>query len=116
MEAMLAEKEEKYLRDVEKAKEQMLEASEYVAKVMKEQQLSMFKQMMTDRLHTTNEFVKGKKMAAEQAKRDAEEAAELWRFETFLLLGWVFFEDFPKNALKTYCLFFFRYTQFRFPF
>ena len=116
MEAMLAEKEEKYLRDVEKAKEQMLEASEYVAKVMKEQQLSMFKQMMTDRLHTTNEFVKGKKMAAEQAKRDAEEAAELWRFETFLLFGLVFFEDFPENALKNLLPLIFRYTQFRFPF
>ena len=77
MEAMLAEKEEKYMREVENAKKQMLEASEYVAKVMKEQQLSMFKEMMTERLHTTNEFVKGKKRAAEQAKRDAEEAAEL---------------------------------------
>ena len=77
MEAMLAEKEEKYMKEVENAKKQMLEASEYVAKVMKEQQLSMFKEMMTERLHTTNEFVKGKKRAAEQAKRDAEEAAEL---------------------------------------
>ena len=78
MEAMLAEKEEKYMKDVEKAKQQMLEASQYVAKVMKEQQLSMFKDMMTERLHATNEFVKGKKWAAEQqAKRDAEEAAEL---------------------------------------
>ena len=99
MEAMLAEKEEKYLRDVEKAKEQMLEASEYVAKVMKEQQLSMFKQMMTDRLHTTNEFVKGKKMAAEQAKRDAEEAAELWRFETFFCC---LVECFLRTSLKTH--------------
>ena len=78
MEAMLADKEKQYQAEVEAAKKHMLEASEYVAAKMKEKHQAMFKEMMKERVHTTNELVKGKKKQAEMEKRDAEEAAELW--------------------------------------
>jgi len=77
MEAMLADKEKQYQAEVEAAKKHMLEASEYVAAKMKEKHQAMFKEMMKERVHTTNELVKGKKKQAEMEKRDAEEAAEL---------------------------------------